>query len=116
MTIQYRANTDCIQGAKGEKFYAGVVRDATTGCIVKKGSHCHPTQAIAYRVAKRMVREVLADEVRSHQMNGSWVIRNKATKEVIMETFDARKVAALNTDKYEAVEIQKYLGELNKGA
>ena len=53
---------------------------------------------------------------RTHQINASWVLRNKFTKEVICETFDARKVAALNTDKYEAVKIQTYLGELNKGA
>lgn len=30
-----------------------------------------------------------------------------------METFDIRKVNALNTSKYEAVDIAKYLGELN---
>lgn len=55
-------------------------------------------------------------EVRNHQVTASWVLRNKLTKEVICETFDPRKVAALNTDKYEAIEIQKYLGDLNKGA
>jgi hypothetical protein len=45
----------------------------------------------------------------------SWVIRDKETGEVVMETFDPKKVAALNTDKYEAVPIQEYLGSLNKG-
>jgi len=44
----------------------------------------------------------------------SWVIRNKDTKEVVLETFDAKKVEALNTAKYEAVPIGQYLGELNK--
>ena len=44
----------------------------------------------------------------------SWVIRNKATKEVIMETFDPRKFTALNTSKYEAVPILEYLVALNK--
>ena len=44
----------------------------------------------------------------------SWVLRNKITKEVICETFDARKVAALNTDKYETVPILEYLVSLNK--
>ena len=44
----------------------------------------------------------------------SWVIRNKTTNEVIMETFDTRKVAALNTAKYEAVPILEYLVALNK--
>lgn len=46
----------------------------------------------------------------------SWVIRNKATGEVILETFDPRKVAALNTAKYEAVPIREYLESLNKRA
>lgn len=46
--------------------------------------------------------------------DSSWVIRNKGTKEVIFETFDKAKVDALNTEKYEAVPIQKYLGELNE--
>ncbi len=43
----------------------------------------------------------------------SWVIRNKASREVIMETFDRRKVNALNTETYEAVPIQEYLGSIN---
>jgi hypothetical protein len=44
----------------------------------------------------------------------SWVIRNKATGAVICETFDPRKVAALNTAKYEAVPILRHLQELNR--
>ena len=44
----------------------------------------------------------------------SWVIRNKATGEVICETFDERKVVALNTAKYEAIPIRQYLEELNR--
>ncbi|MBX3504398.1 MAG: hypothetical protein KF895_02890 [Parvibaculum sp.] len=43
----------------------------------------------------------------------SWVIRNKETGDVVMETFDRKKVDALNTEKYEAVPIQKYLAGLN---
>ncbi len=43
----------------------------------------------------------------------SWVIRNKETGEVIAETFDPAKVAALNTSKYEAVPILQHLQELN---
>lgn len=46
-------------------------------------------------------------------MATSWVIRNKDTKAVVCETFDSRKVAALNTEKYEAVPILDYLCELN---
>lgn len=44
----------------------------------------------------------------------SWILREKATKAVICETFDANKVAALNTAKYEAVPILDYLVELNQ--
>jgi hypothetical protein len=43
----------------------------------------------------------------------SWAIRDKATGEVVMETFDQKKVDALNTEKYEAVPIQQHLAEVN---
>jgi hypothetical protein len=52
----------------------------------------------------------------SWNRTASWVIRNKDTKEVVMETFDPKKVEALNTNKYEAVPIGEYLGSLNKEA
>lgn len=44
----------------------------------------------------------------------SWVIRNKLTGEVVCETFDEQRATSLNTVKYEAVPIMKYLQELNK--
>lgn len=44
----------------------------------------------------------------------SWVIRNKETGDVIMETFDQKKVDALNTEKYEAVPVAEHLASLNK--
>jgi len=44
----------------------------------------------------------------------SWILRNKKTKEVVMETFDPKKVKALNTDKYEAVPIAEYLHSFSK--
>jgi len=44
----------------------------------------------------------------------SWIIRNKETKAVVCETFNAKAVAALNTAKYEAVPILTYLAELNR--
>lgn len=47
-------------------------------------------------------------------MSASWVIREKATKAVVCETFNRRVVDALNTAKYEAVPIQQYLAELNR--
>lgn len=43
----------------------------------------------------------------------SWAIRDKATGDVVMETFDQKKVDALNTEKYEAVPIQQHLAEVN---
>jgi hypothetical protein len=43
----------------------------------------------------------------------SWVIREKATGKVIAETFDRKKVDALNTEKYEAVPILEHLQGLN---
>lgn len=46
----------------------------------------------------------------------SWVIRNKQTGEVIAETFDRKKVDALNAAKYEAVPIREHLAGLNKKA
>ncbi len=44
----------------------------------------------------------------------SWVLREKATGRVIAETFSPKVVAALNTEKYEAVPIHAYLASLNR--
>jgi hypothetical protein len=49
----------------------------------------------------------------SLKRTASWVVRNKDTGEVVMETFDKRVVDALNTAKYEAVPIGEYLGSIN---
>lgn len=46
----------------------------------------------------------------------SWVIREKATGKVVMETFDKKKVDALNVARYEAIPILEHLGSLNKPA
>jgi hypothetical protein len=43
----------------------------------------------------------------------SWIVRNKATKEVLFETFNPKIVNILNTDKYEAVPVLDYLYDLN---
>lgn len=43
----------------------------------------------------------------------SWVIRDKATGEAVMETFNPKLVERVNTAKYEAVPIGRYLGEIN---
>lgn len=46
---------------------------------------------------------------------GSWIIREKATRRVIGEVFSRKLVEALNVEKYEAVPILEYLGEINRG-
>ena len=52
-------------------------------------------------------------EGESGRPTASWVIRDKASGNVLMETYDKAKVDALNTEKYEAVPIQQHLIELN---
>ena len=44
----------------------------------------------------------------------SWVIKEKGTGNVVMETFDKAKVDALNTEKYEAIPILDHLVGLNR--
>lgn len=44
----------------------------------------------------------------------SWIIRNKQTKDVLLETFDTKLVRALNTAIYEAVPILDYLQEISR--
>lgn len=44
----------------------------------------------------------------------SWVIKEKGTGNVVMETFDKAKVDALNTEKYEAVPILDHLVGINR--
>ena len=46
----------------------------------------------------------------------SWVIRNKETREVIMETFQRSILSKLNTEKYEALPIGEYLASLNRAS
>ena len=43
----------------------------------------------------------------------SWVIRRKATGEVITETSSRKFVIAINREKYEVVPIREYLASLN---
>lgn len=47
-------------------------------------------------------------------MSASWVIREKVTGRVIMETFNRSVVLALNTSRYEAVPIRDHLASLNQ--
>ncbi|EPX2510607.1 PLxRFG domain-containing protein [Pseudomonas aeruginosa] len=60
------------------------------------------------------VLKPLAPKSTATDNSASWVIRNKETGEVIAETFDRKKVDALNTEKYEVVPIQQHLASLNK--
>lgn len=45
----------------------------------------------------------------------SWVIRHKATKRVVCETWDPVRIRHL-TEAYEAVPIADYLAEINRDA
>lgn len=68
-------------------------------------------------VRQQVYDDVLPAEqkpVNPYSKNASWVIKNKETGAIIMETFDPKKVEALNTNKYEAVPIYDHLTSLNK--
>jgi hypothetical protein len=47
------------------------------------------------------------------ERTASWVIRDKASKAVVCETFNPTFVRRLNTARYEAVPILAYLQEFN---
>ncbi len=49
-------------------------------------------------------------------ITASWVIKDLATGRVVMETFDAKKVSALNTSRYQAVPIHEHLAGLSSVA
>jgi hypothetical protein len=64
-----------------------------------------------------MTAHYFTPEIKPNQPNkpvASWVIKNKETGEVIMETFDSKKVGVLNTQKYEAVPIERHLQQLGQ--
>ena len=44
----------------------------------------------------------------------SWMIVEKGTGILVCETFDEKKVAALNTERYKAVPAYDYLVNMNK--
>ncbi|MCA9232891.1 MAG: diguanylate cyclase [Planctomycetales bacterium] len=50
---------------------------------------------------------------RSQNAKSGWIIRDKETGESVLETWDKKKVDALNTDRYEAVPAGQHLAELN---
>lgn len=43
----------------------------------------------------------------------SWIIREKATGAVVMETFNEKVIEKINAEKYEAVPILEYLASIN---
>lgn len=45
----------------------------------------------------------------------SWVVRNRATQQIICEIGDPVKIAWLNRPKYQSAEIYDYLSSLNDG-
>ena len=47
-------------------------------------------------------------------MTTSWIIREKATRKVLFETYNPAWIKALNTTKYEAVPVKEYLASLNR--
>ena len=47
-------------------------------------------------------------------MAASWVLIRLADNKAVAETWDYRKVVALNTEKYKAVPIGEYLTDINR--
>jgi hypothetical protein len=68
-------------------------------------------QGVTGTQAQEVAASGIAPQPSGAQPSASWVLREKATGKVITETFDKKKVAALNTEKYEAVPIKEYLYE-----
>lgn len=58
--------------------------------------------------------KVRSPEAEEQSPGESWVIRERATGDTVMETFDRRAVEALNTEKYEAVPARQYLEGFNR--
>lgn len=70
------------------------------------------TQANGATTATQPAQKI--EPTNSLSRTASWAIRNKETGELMMETFDKKKVDALNTEKYEAVPVAEHLASLNK--
>ena len=50
---------------------------------------------------------------RSHDLIGSWVIVDKATGKPVIELYNARNVARVNTGKYQVYTAEEWLGYFN---
>ncbi|WDZ77953.1 hypothetical protein PWG15_05465 [Ensifer adhaerens] len=90
-----------------DTFMAGAVDDA----VRRIDAVADRVDAIAERVDDISDRPSAASTP-----TASWVIRERANGRVILETFDRRKVDALNTEKYEAIPVQQHLAEVNRSA
>ena len=53
---------------------------------------------------------------RSHDLIGSWVIVDKATGKPVIELYDARNVARVNTEKYQVYTAHEWLALFNRNA
>lgn len=73
-----------------------------------------PTVAEAPAAPAPPPASVVPESKTATGQQAGWVLRNKETGEVVMETNDPAKVKALNTEKYEAVPIAQYLASLSK--
>jgi len=51
---------------------------------------------------------------RSHDLIGSWIIVDKADGKPVIELYDARNVARVNTAKYQVYTAHEWLGYFNK--
>lgn len=70
-------------------------------------------QSLREAAAKTSLAALVSETSRPPAKTASWVIRERATGKVVAETFDKKKVDALNISKYVAVPILDHLAGLN---
>ncbi|MDF3073480.1 MAG: Bcep22 5, partial [Alphaproteobacteria bacterium] len=95
---------------------AADAQPALTSLEAARQKHAKQDEAVrqaAESIAKRKGTKAAPTGNPMLDSPASWIIREKGTGKVIAETFDQRKVDALNTAKYEAVPAAQHLGELN---
>lgn len=108
----FRETASLLRNAADERQrILGTVKNAPRTEEARSGE-AGETRAAEARPTKEEIEKYGVDP--GGRLATSWILRNKETGEVIMETFDRKKVDALNTKKYEAVPALKYLAELNK--
>lgn len=101
------SSANVIASAAGNQAPAPVASDAAAAQVVPAA---RPAGVEAAGVAPNI------EPTNSLARTASWVIREKATGAVVMETFDRKKVDALNTAKYEAVPVEQHLASINATA